>query len=209
MKDKGIVVDPTLATFDFLKKVDGTVGDPWKAIVDHLPPDLQRTYATAELDIPDAATAALYAKSYAKMVEFVGLMYKAGIPVVAGTDELAGFTLQGELELLVKAGLTPAQALQVATLNGARYSKVEASKGSIEVGKDADLLLVDGDPTKNIADIRQLALVITQSKAIYPTDIYNSMGIKPFVTNKPVIERQPLPQGTAGNSAKHGHRHMH
>lgn len=209
MKDKGIVVDPTLATFDFLKKVDGTVGDPWKAIVDHLPPDLQRTYTTAELDIPDAATAALYAKSYAKMVEFVGLMYKAGIPVVAGTDELAGFTLQGELELLVKAGLTPAQALQVATLNGARYSKVEANKGSIEVGKDADLLLVDGDPTKNIADIRQLALVITQGKAIYPTDIYNSMGIKPFVTNKPVIERKPQPQGTAGNSAKHGHRHMH
>ena len=209
MKNKGIVVDPTLATFDFLKKVDGTVGDPWKAIVDHLPPDLQRTYSTAELDIPDAATAALYAKSYAKMVEFVGLMYKAGIPVVAGTDELAGFTLQGELELLVKAGLTPAQALQVATLNGARYSKVEANKGSIEVGKDADLLLVDGDPTKNIGDIRQLALVITQGKAIYPTDIYNSMGIKPFVSAKPVIERQPLPQGTAGNSAKHGHRHMH
>lgn len=209
MKNKGIVVDPTLATFDFLKKVDGTVGDPWQAIVDHLPPDVQRRYAAAELDIPDAATAALYAKSYAKMVEFVGMMYQAGIPVVAGTDELAGFTLQGELELLVKAGLTPAQALQVGTLNGARYSKVEATKGQIAVGKDADLLLVEGDPTKNIGDIRKLALVITQGKAMYPTDIYQAMGIKPFVSDKPVIEREPLPQGTAGNSAKHGHRHMH
>jgi imidazolonepropionase-like amidohydrolase len=207
MKDKGIVVDPTLATFDFLKKVDGEVGDPWKAIVDHLPPDLQRRYATAELDIPDAATAKLYAKSYAKMVEFVGMMYKAGIPVVAGTDELAGFTLQGELELLVKAGLTPAQALQVATLNGARYSKVEASKGSIEVGKDADLLLVDGDPTKNISDIRQLAMVITQGQAIYPMDIYQSMGIKPFVTAKPVIKQSAAAPGKGAGSAKHGHRH--
>ncbi|MCT6698146.1 amidohydrolase family protein [Rheinheimera sp. 4Y26] len=209
MKNKGIVVDPTLATFDFLKKVDGTVGEPWQAIVDHLPPDVQRRYAAAELDIPDAATAALYAKSYAKMVEFVGMMYKAGIPVVAGTDELAGFTLQGELELLVKAGLTPAQALQVATLNGARYSKVEATKGQIAVGKDADLLLVEGDPTKNIGDIRKLALVITQGKAMYPTDIYQALGIKPFVSDKPVIEREPLPQGNASNSAKHGHRHMH
>ncbi len=209
MKNKGIVVDPTLATFDFLKKVDGTVGDPWQAIVEHLPPDVQRRYAAAELDIPDAATAALYAKSYAKMVEFVGMMYKAGIPVVAGTDELAGFTLQGELELLVKAGLTPAQALQVATLNGARYSKVENSKGQIAVGKDADLLLVDGDPTQNIGDIRKLALVITQGKAMYPTDIYQALGIKPFVSDKPVIERAPMPQGTASNSARHGHRHLH
>ncbi len=207
MKQKGIVVDPTLATFDFLKKVDGEVGDPWQAIVDHLPPDLQRRYATAELDIPDAATAKLYAKSYAKMVEFVGLMYQAGIPVVAGTDELAGFTLQGELELLVKAGLTPAQALQVATLNGARYSKVEASKGSITVGKDADLLLVDGDPTQNISDIRQLSLVITQGQAIYPMDIYQSMGIKPFVTVKPAIKQQPAAAGKGAGSAKQGHRH--
>ena len=207
IKDKGIVVDPTLATFDFLKKVDGEVGDPWKAIVDHLPPDLQRRYATAELDIPDAATAKLYAKSYAKMVEFVGMMYKAGIPVVAGTDELAGFTLQGELELLVKAGLTPAQALQVATLNGARYSRVEASKGSIEVGKDADLLLVDGDPTKNISDIRQLALVITQGQAIFPMDIYQSMGIKPFVTAKPTMKQNAVEPGKGAGVARHGHRH--
>jgi imidazolonepropionase-like amidohydrolase len=207
MKQKGIVVDPTLATFDFLKKVDGEVGDPWKAIVDHLPPDLQRRYATAELDIPDTETAKLYAKSYAKMVEFVGMMYKAGIPVVAGTDELAGFTLQGELELLVKAGLTPSQALQVATLNGARYSKVETRKGSIEVGKDADLLLVDGDPTKNISDIRKLALVITQGSAIYPMDIYQSMGIKPFVTNKPAIQQQAAAPGKGAGTARHGHRH--
>jgi imidazolonepropionase-like amidohydrolase len=208
MKDKGISVDPTLATFDFLKKVDGTVGDPWQEIVDHLPPDLQRRYQTAELDIPDAETAKLYAKSYAKMIEFVGLMYQAGIPIVAGTDELAGFTLQGELELLVKAGLTPAQALQVATLNGARYSNAASHKGQIAVGMDADLLLVDGDPTKNIADIRKLALVVTQGKAMYPTKIYQALGIKPFVSDLPEIKQTPMPAGQAGGSV-HRHRHAH
>lgn len=208
MKDKGISVDPTLATFDFLKKVDGTVGDPWQAIVDHLPPDLQRRYQTAELDIPDAETAKLYAKSYAKMIEFVGMMYQAGIPIVAGTDELAGFTLQGELELLVKAGLTPAQALQVATLNGAKFSNAASHKGQIAVGMDADLLLVDGDPTKNIADVRKLALVVTQGKAMYPTKIYQAMGITPFVTELPEIKQTPMPAGQAGGSV-HRHRHAH
>jgi hypothetical protein len=208
MKDKGISVDPTLATFDFLKKVDGTVGDPWQAVVDHLPPDLQRRYQTAELDIPDAETAKLYAKSYAKMIEFVGMMYQAGIPIVAGTDELAGFTLQGELELLVKAGLTPAQALQVATLNGAKFSNAASHKGQIAVGMDADLLLVDGDPTKNIADIRKLALVVTQGKAMYPTKIYQAMGITPFVADLPEIKQTPMPAGQAGGSV-HRHRHAH
>lgn len=208
MKDKGISVDPTLATFDFLKKVDGTVGDPWQAIVDHLPPDLQRRYQTAELDIPDAETAKLYAKSYAKMIEFVGMMYQAGIPIVAGTDELAGFTLQGELELLVKAGLTPAQALQVATLNGAKFSNAASHKGQIAVGMDADLLLVDGDPTKNIADVRKLVLVVTQGKAMYPTKIYQAMGITPFVTELPEIKQTPMPAGQAGGSV-HRHRHAH
>lgn len=209
LKSHNVTVDPTLATFDFLKKTDGTVGEPWRAIVSHLPPDIQRSYARAELDIPDEATAARYAKSYAKMVEFVGLMYKAGIPLVAGTDELAGFTLQGELELLVKAGLTPAEALQVATLNGARYSKVELHKGQIKVGFDADLLLVDGDPTHNIADIRKLALVITQGKAMVPADLYQQLGVTPFVKNKVTIRDFVTEQGQGGGKTSKGHRHLH
>lgn len=209
LKTNNVTVDPTLATFDFLKKTDGTVGDPWRAIVKHLPPDIQRSYARAELDIPDQASAERYAKSYAKMVEFVGLMYKAGIPVVAGTDELAGFTLQGELELLVKAGLSAAEALQVATLNGARYSKVDQHKGQIKVGFDADLLLVDGDPTKNIGDIRQLALVITQGKAMAPADLYRKLGVEPFVTKQVKIRNFESDKGQGGGKARQGHRHLH
>lgn len=209
LKSHNVTVDPTLATFDFLKKTDGTVGEPWRAIVTHLPPDIQRAYARAELDIPDQATAERYAKSYAKMIEFVGMMYKAGIPVVAGTDELAGFTLQGELELLVKAGLTPAEALQVATLNGARYSNLEQHKGQIKVGFDADLLLVDGDPTQNISDIRKLALVITQGKAIVPTDLYQKLGVKPFVTDSIKIRDFAPAQAQGGGKTSTGHRHLH
>ena len=140
------------------------------------------------MKIPDDATAARYKASYAKMVEFVGRMYRAGIPLVAGTDAIAGFTLHGELELYVKAGLSPAQALQVATLNGARYTGTLHDRGSIAPGKLADLVLVDGDPTTNIGDLRKVALVITQGKLISPAAVYHALGVKPFVSEVPGVE---------------------
>lgn len=177
---KQIVIDPTLATFEFLHQRDGELSPIVADVAGHLPPDIQRSRRAAEMDIPDDATAALYTRSFDKLVEFVGRMYKAGVPIVAGTDELPGFTLQRELELYVKAGLTPAQALQVATWNGARYTGTLQDRGSIAVGKRADLILVDGDPTTDISDIRKIALVIKQDKAYYPSEIDEALGIKPF-----------------------------
>jgi hypothetical protein len=175
-----IAIDPTLATFDFIRQRPGEMSQVFAAVAEHMPPDVQRGLKTAEFDIPDDATAARYTKSYDKMVDFVGRMYRAGVPIVAGTDGLAGFTLQRELELYVKAGMTPAQALQVATFTGAKYARVLEDRGSIAVGKRADLILVDGDPTRNIADIRNVALVIKNGTAYYPGDVYEALGIKPF-----------------------------
>lgn len=175
-----IAVDPTLATFDFIRQRAGEMSQAFAAVADHMPPDVQRGLKVAEFDIPDDATAARYNRSYDKMVEFVGRMYKAGVPILAGTDGMPGFTLQRELELYVKAGMTPAQALQVATWNGAKYSRTLRDRGSIEVGKRADLILVDGDPTTNISDLRNIALVIKNGTAYYPSDVYEAMGIKPF-----------------------------
>lgn len=177
---KQIVVDPTLATFEFLHQRQGELSPIVADVAGHLPPDIQRSRRVGEMNIPDDATAALYDKSFDKLVEFVGLMYKAGVPIVAGTDEISGFTLQRELELYVKAGITPAQVLQIATWNGAKYTRTTADRGSVAVGKRADLILVDGDPTRNIADIRKVALVIKQGKAYYPSEIDEALGIKPF-----------------------------
>lgn len=177
---KQIVVDPTLATFEFIHQREGELSPIVADVADHLPPDIQRSRRVGEMNIPDDATAALYTKSFDKLVEFVGRLYKAGVPLVAGTDEISGFTLQRELELYVKAGITPAQVLQIATWNGAKYTRTTADRGSVAVGKRADLILVDGDPTKNIADIRKVALVIKQGKAYYPSEIDEALGIKPF-----------------------------
>ena len=216
LKMKGTVIDPTLATFAFLKQKDGDINTPFAPIAEHMPPSVKRGFFVGTMKIADDATLKRYEKSYAKMVQFVGLMYKAGIPIVAGTDEMAGFTLQAELELLVQAGLTPAQALQVATRNGALYTRTMADRGSIVPGKLADLVLVDGDPTKNIADVRRVAAVITRGYLVYPHEVDKELGIKPFVKDAPQLralapvssnQAQGGNEGVAERFTGHARRH--
>jgi hypothetical protein len=190
---KQIVIDPTLTTFDFIRHRDGEMSKAFGPIASHLPPDSQRGFRMAEMKIADDATAARYEKSFNKMVEFVGRLYRAGVPIVAGTDELAGFTLHRELEFYVQAGLTPAQALQVATRNGAKYTRTGNERGRIEPGKLADLVLVDGDPTTNISAVRNVALVVTRGRVISPSAVYKELGIEPFVQNEPTLGPVVLP----------------
>ena len=184
-----IVIDPTLATFEFIHQREGQLSPIVADVADHLPPDVQRSRRAAEMDIKDDETGARYKRSFDKLVDFTGRMYRAGVPLVAGTDELPGFTLQRELELYVQAGLTPSQALQVATWNGAKYSRTLDDAGSITPGKRADLVLVEGDPTTHIADIRKLALVIKDGRAYYPAEIHEALGIRPFA---PAVKVQPV-----------------
>jgi hypothetical protein len=177
---KQTVIDPTISTFEYWRQRPGQMTESYGPVAEHMPPDIQRGLRVAEMKIPDDATAERYNKSFLKMVEFVGRMYKAGVPIVAGTDAIPGFTVQSELEWYVRAGMTPSQALQVATWNGAKYSRTLEDRGSTAPGKRADLVLVDGDPTRNISDIRTVALVLKGDTAYYPSEIFEAMGIKPF-----------------------------
>ncbi|WP_332853437.1 amidohydrolase family protein [Duganella sp. S19_KUP01_CR8] len=186
---KQISIDPTLSAFAFIQQKDGDVNEPYRAFAANMPPDVARGFAVGAMKIEGDAALKRYQQSYAKMVEFVGIMYKAGVPIVAGTDDIPGFTLHSELALLVKAGLTPAQALQVATRNGARYTRTSNDRGSIAAGKLADLVLVDGDPTKDIADIRKVAAVITRGYVIYPQEIDAALGVAPFVKEAPQLAK--------------------
>ena len=187
LKDKGTVVDLTLMTFQFLQQRDGEEPAELAGVLPHLPPDVQRGSRMASMKIPDDATARRYRAAVAKLSEFAGRLYQAGVPLVAGTDSLSGIVLHSELIGYVKAGLTPAQALQVATRNGARYTGTEADRGAITPGRRADLILLDGEPTENIADIRKVALVITQGHWIAPRQVHEALGIKPFVDATPVV----------------------
>ncbi len=188
LKQKNVAIDPTAGAFDFIKQRDGELSEPFAAVADHMPPDVKRGFYVGGMDIPDDATARRYAKSYARMMEFMVRMYRAGVPLVAGTDNTpTGYALQSELEIYVKSGLTPAQALQIATLNGARYTFTSAERGSIAAGKLADLVLVDGDPTRDIGDLRKVALVITRGYLVYPNEVNRAIGIEPFVLNPPQL----------------------
>ena len=192
LKEKQITIDPTLSAFDFLKQQDGEMAEPFAGIAEHLPPDLQRSFKTGTMNIPDAATAIRYNNSYNKMIEFVGLLHKDGISLVAGTDTLAGFGLHSELALYVKAGISPAQALQIATWNAAKVSNTLRDRGSIEVNKLADLIIVDGDPTTNIEDIRKISTVVTNGMVIYPNELHAALGVKPFTTDSIMVAEKSI-----------------
>lgn len=99
-----------------------------------------------------------------KEMEFEHAFARAGGLLLAGSDAvfeavIAGFSDQRELELLVEAGFTPEEAIEIYTLNGARFLKQDSRIGSLEVGKQADIMIVKGDPAKNIQDIENVELV--------------------------------------------------
>lgn len=192
LKERGTVVDPTLGTFSFMAHKQGEVDPSFASVVDHLPAAVQRVLHTNTLDVNDA-NVARYRASFDKMVAFAGLLYRAGVPLVAGTDNTPGFVLHTELELYARAGIPPAEVLRIATWNGARYSGTLDRLGSITPGKVADLVLVDGDPTVNIADIRRVALVMKDGVVYSPAEIYPELGVKPFAPPVAVTARPAAP----------------
>lgn len=102
--------------------------------------------------------------------QLVRALDAAGVPLLAGTDALVpgmapGFGLHDELERLVAIGLTPESALRAATTAPARYLGLLSDRGTVETGKAADLLLLDGDPLANIANTRRIAAVIVGGRA--------------------------------------------
>ena len=121
-----------------------------------------------------------YRESWQRMIQLLGRLYDGGVTLVAGTDSLAGLMLHRELELYVQAGIPPGEAIRIATENGARYTGVLSDRGSIERGKRADLILVDGDPTKDISDIRRVSYVLKDGVGYSPADLYESFGIRRF-----------------------------
>ena len=93
------------------------------------------------------------------MKENIGKLYQAGAVLAAGTDRTFGPTLHQELETLVESGVTPADAIRMATLNGAIYLGVEHDLGSITRGKLADMVLLTADPTRDIKNAQAIDAV--------------------------------------------------
>jgi Amidohydrolase family len=193
LRDKGIVVDPTLAAFEaqFTQR-DGEPNPSLVSVAEHLPVLVRRGLMQSESS-PTAEQAAAWRESYASMARFVAALHRAGVTLVAGTDtDLPGLTMFRELELYVQAGIPAAEVLRIATWNAARVAGVADRAGSIARGKASDLVLVDGDPVRDIADLRRTKLVIKGASAYAPGALYEASGVRAFALPA-VIERSALP----------------
>jgi imidazolonepropionase-like amidohydrolase len=189
LAERGTVIDATMATFEGTwNQAQGDVDPSMAAVVDHLPYPEQRALHVNSTDV-SGGKLETYRASWKRMMEFLGRLHAAGVPLVAGTDSTAGFMLHRELELYVQAGVKPGEAVRIATENGARYAGVLSETGTIERGKRADLILVDGDPTTNISDIRNVSYVLKEGVGYAPAGIYESFGIRRF-TDPPAITRR-------------------
>jgi imidazolonepropionase-like amidohydrolase len=164
MAARKIVSDPTLVVAESLfVPENGDLSPAYAPFVGTLPPATERGFRTGGFAVPKDLTRDDYRKSFAKLSDLVALMHNSGIEIVAGTDG-SGMELVRELELYVNAGFTPEEALATATIAPARLLKVEKSTGSITVGKAADLVLVEGDPSKRIGDLRNTRVVMMDGK---------------------------------------------
>jgi hypothetical protein len=129
------------------------------------------------LALLDTAPAEWFARSRDK----IRALYDAGVPLLLGSDgNPVGWLLHHELEVHVQAGIPEVDVLRIATLGAARVVGVDDDLGSIEPGKLADLIVVDGDPTTNISDIRRVVTVVKDGRVYDPAAIYRSLGMQPW-----------------------------
>jgi imidazolonepropionase-like amidohydrolase len=173
------VVDPTLAIFEGDLDRPGKVSVGYAAVADRMPAQIRRGFLYGGLPVP-AGMDQRYRDSFQQMLKMAKTFYDSGITLVAGTDSLAGFTLHRELELYQQAGIPAPKVLQLATFGAARVMKRESEVGSIASGHLADVILVDGDPSRSISDIRKVKTVVKDGVVYQTADLDRALGVKPI-----------------------------
>ena len=173
--DRNVALTSTLTIFETF-----TPGRPLPPGLDVLVPELREQYMHRHANVSNQRQS-VYTTVFPKAMALEAMFFRAGGLLIAGTDPtggggvIPGFSNQRALELLVEAGLTPLEAIQVGTLNGARYLGRDKNAGSIAVGKLADLLVIDGNPAANIADVRKVHLVFKQGIGYDPAALVESV----------------------------------
>jgi imidazolonepropionase-like amidohydrolase len=175
--ERHIVVDDTLALMEIiLHPLDHPISAFEPGIL-KVAPELKEGLET--MGTPPAKAEQSVA-TFRAMEATVRVLHQAGVPIVAGTDQaVPGFSLDREIELYVQAGFTPMEAIQAATLVPARAMGMDKDSGTIEAGKRADVILVDGNPLENISDIRRVSAVFAAGKMYQPAALWSAVGFKP------------------------------
>jgi imidazolonepropionase-like amidohydrolase len=157
----------------------GQIDPAFAMIANHLPPTVRRSMLSGGLAITDD-NAELYAASARALLNMIAKLHAAGIPLVAGTDNLPGFTLHRELELYVQAGIANADVLRIATINAARVVGADDAIGRIAPGYAADLIALDGNPLDDINALRRVAMALHGRRLYQPAALHDALGIEPF-----------------------------
>ena len=177
LKDHHTVLDLTLATFEGMYTVrPGTMDEGGLRIANRMPAEVRRGFLAGGIAQNDSQQTR-YRASWAKMLAFAKMLDDNGIQIVAGTDCMAGFCLQRELELYSKAGIPNARVLQIATWGAATVMKRTDRLAAIRPGYLADLLLVNGDPVADMTNIERVDLVMKNGVIYDPAAIYRTIGV--------------------------------
>jgi imidazolonepropionase-like amidohydrolase len=155
----------------------------YRAIADRLPVQIRRGFLAGNLPAPPLPVLPgmdeRYKASWARTLQFIGELYKAGVPIEAGTDSIAGFALHRELELDAEAGIPAPEVVRLATLGAARIMGLEKDLGTVRPGKLADVVLIDGDPARRISDVRRTVLTVKDGVVYRPAELYRELGVRP------------------------------
>ncbi len=149
-------------------------------VLDAMAEEARVDYLRTRSAISDSAAASYWPALFQKELEFEREFVKQGGMLMAGLDPtgfggvIAGFGDQREVELLVEAGFTPLEAIHIATSNGAEFLGELDKLGTIAVGKAADLVVIDGDPSAKIADIEKVETVFKDGVGYDPAKLIAS-----------------------------------
>jgi enamidase len=148
--------------------------------LDVLMPELAQQFIAAYARAA-ASQNSVYKTLFPKGMALERAFARAGGTLLAGTDPtgsggvIPGYSNQRQLELLVEEGFTPLEAIQIGTSNGAKYLGRDARVGTIAIGKQADLVLLSGNPAANIADVRKVDTVFRQGVGYDPVKLIDSV----------------------------------
>jgi imidazolonepropionase-like amidohydrolase len=177
LRSHHVVVDPTIALMEWFAHPARQPYSELEPGVAKVAPVLKSALAHAGSPPEKEKEAAQWLK---ELLEVVGILHRAGVPIVAGTDQaVPGYSLHRELELYVKAGFTPMEAIQAATSVPAKAVGLDREVGTITRGKRADLLVVDGDPLADISATRNVSFVVARGRRYLPAPLWRSVGFEP------------------------------
>lgn len=176
LAERKTFIDPTIVVWEGTLTSDGSAISPAYAPYAAIsPPAVARGWKIGGYPLFDGLTRQDFKASFAKMVGVIGRLHKAGVRVVAGTDGY-GLELVRELELYQQAGLTNEEALQTATIIPARMTGMADRFGSVEAGKTASMILVDGDASKDMAALRRVSTVFLDGYRLSGDELRKASG---------------------------------